>query len=392
MPSTRKSVEQSNSTKTETSRRSKTSIAALPNYQVNDKILCLHQGSLFYEAKIIAERTSATTGEKEFQVHYQNWNKRYDEFIPISTAATRFKPYTEEAANEAKNAQREAAGGSKKKRTNPDVSVTPGTATSSRSSTPYDSSNKRIHARGSSTHDLNSSSAKRARRLNTGTPTGGQLNSTQSPKNIAPPPTVETPDLKAEYLRQFPDVFRQILKDDKKAFATGRLTVIPAKITVNEILNDYKESLQSFPENGRLHVEYNNGDSLSQTSPVLLSLAVDGLRDYFNCALRSSLLYKGEWSVYDDLKARESTLQDASNSSYLRVFNASAHYGVIHLIRLLSKLTTIHDAIGLSPEVCDAVEANIFDFSKFLEKKITDYYSLDDEYVTAAENGESSSG
>ncbi|KAI6186935.1 MRG domain-containing protein [Aphelenchoides besseyi] len=279
----------------------------------------------------------------------------------------------------------------KKKRTNPDVSVTPGTATSSRSSTPYDSSNKRIHARGSSTHDLNSSSAKRARRLNTGTPTGGQLNSTQSPKNIAPPPTVETPDLKAEYLRQFPDVFRQILKDDKKAFATGRLTVIPAKITVNEILNDYKESLQSFPENGRLHVEYNNGDSLSQTSPVLLSLAVDGLRDYFNCALRSSLLYKGEWSVYDDLKARESTLQDASNSSYLRVFNASAHYGVIHLIRLLSKLTTIHDAIGLSPEVCDAVEANIFDFSKFLEKKITDYYSLDDEYVTAAENGESSS-
>lgn len=65
-------------------------------YKLNDLILCRTKDrtGLFYEAKI--KGIIEENGETIFQVHYQGWNWRHDEDIPLGEVADRFQEYTPE--------------------------------------------------------------------------------------------------------------------------------------------------------------------------------------------------------------------------------------------------------------------------------------------------------
>ncbi|KAI6198387.1 MRG domain-containing protein [Aphelenchoides fujianensis] len=367
MPSSRKTGESPAQPVAQTEgggRRSKASAAAAQpaerpaapavEYKVKDRILCLHQGNFFYDANIIAESTNSD-GERCFKVHYNGWNKRHDETIPIGEVGRRFKPWSVDAMEEAESSVREAkqSVGKKKKSTAPDVSGTPVTTTSSRSSTP--NVNKR-QARGSVAEGV--PPAKRGRRTGA-TPSG----TTQSPKES----TAFGP------LGQLPAVFCTILKTDREMILAGRHT---------------RNKWARTPGPEQVHAEYNSGENMT-TSPTLLLLTVEGLRDYFNCCLRAFLLYKDEWATYDKRRAQDSALQDTANSDSYPIFNAAAHYGVVHLVRMLSKLNFLHEQVMLAPGTRAAVEAHVFDFTKFLEKQIDHYYNAEEEYLAGDQPGTS---
>ncbi|MCP9262362.1 hypothetical protein DINM_004559 [Dirofilaria immitis] len=61
----------------------------------------------FYEAKIIAVKLQAN-GEYMYTVHYQGWSKRYDENIPHSKSASRFRSFTPDNIELAKIEMKEA--------------------------------------------------------------------------------------------------------------------------------------------------------------------------------------------------------------------------------------------------------------------------------------------
>ncbi len=53
-----------------------------PKFSDNEKVLCYH-GPLLYEAKCVRSRAdkSGSAGEFQYYVHYQGWNKNWDEWV-----------------------------------------------------------------------------------------------------------------------------------------------------------------------------------------------------------------------------------------------------------------------------------------------------------------------
>ncbi len=49
----------------------------------NEKVYCYH-GPLLYEAKVLKSRKDSKGGSGDWQywVHYQGWNKNWDEWVP----------------------------------------------------------------------------------------------------------------------------------------------------------------------------------------------------------------------------------------------------------------------------------------------------------------------
>ncbi|KAI6184023.1 MRG domain-containing protein [Aphelenchoides bicaudatus] len=66
-------------------------------YQLNDEVMCKYgKEGLEYRAKIIRVTSAG------YEVHYQGWNKRYDEIISEEDSKKRFKRYNEEEEKKAK--------------------------------------------------------------------------------------------------------------------------------------------------------------------------------------------------------------------------------------------------------------------------------------------------
>ena len=67
----------------------------------------------------------------------------------------------------------------------------------------------------------------------------------------------------------------------------------------------YNASLTDLVTSRQYADKKNNPDEYQCHQTVTyLRLCADGLLDYFNASLRTHLLYKQEWSVYDALKER----------------------------------------------------------------------------------------
>jgi len=90
---------------------------------------------------------------------------------------------------------------------------------------------------------------------------------------------------------------------------------LPAKITVDKLLNDYTR------------VKTNNTEAANKNNKQMAIAEVTaGLREYFNVMLPAQLLYKQERSQFDQLKKTDPNLVPTKV------------YGAAHLLRMFTKL------------------------------------------------------
>lgn len=155
---------------------------------------------------------------------------------------------------------------------------------------------------------------------------------------------------------KIPDELRTWLIDDDNMIRNKKLTILPAQITISTILKDF--------------VSHKRLTSKTVVEVMLTELTL-GIKDYFNVMLGSQLLYKFERLQYQMLLKEHGKDVDLAN-----------FYGVIHLVRLFTRIGKPLAASALSPQNVQTVVNFMQELLKFISKQ-TNLFDLDKNYYIA---------
>lgn len=343
----------------------------------SEKVLCFH-GPLIYEAKCL--KVQQKEKQVKYFIHYAGWNKNWDEWVPESRVLklndaniSRQKDLQKAHETSLKNKKAKKAAEKKKAALlSKETSAGSGNSSSggggedSRSSTP-------------STGDLSvvstPTSLKRSQASTPTTPVS--INKTTIVPNIAEEKENEAKRKKSrvessvdteeqfmttvEVRVKLPDELKPALVDDWDLINRQRkLAVIPARVTVHTILQDYVKAKQ-------------NTKSNTPNKQSAVQEVVAGLREYFNVMLGTQLLYKFERPQYADLLTEHKDKQ------------MSDIYGFIHLIRLFVRLGQMLAYTQLDEKSVALLNFHLQDFLRFMVKHMETYYNIQDYGVAPPE-------
>lgn len=157
---------------------------------------------------------------------------------------------------------------------------------------------------------------------------------------------------KTEINISIPKDLKTFLVDDWHAInSQHKLVELPAKITVEEIVDKYKQQKKS-----KTSVAGGKGQSCEDIS--------NGILEYFNVMLGSQLLYKVERTQYADI------LQKYPDKPMSQI------YGAFHLLRLFVKLGTVLSFTTLDKNNIRVLIGHLGEFLKFLEGEQKEFFSM----------------
>ena len=266
-------------------------------------------------------------------VHYQGWNKSWDEWVP-ENRVLKYNDANIEKQKELRDSH-DANKAKKKKRT-----------LDSESSVPSPSS-------------VSSTSASKSTRAAAAGKEGDG-----SRKKLKLDPDVEEEaefTKKMEIKIKLPDELKNWLVDDWDLITRQKkLVEIPARTTVQQILDDYVKSKR--------------GSKAKESQVVEVT---SGIREYFDTMIGCQLLYKFEKPQYNKI-VRESP-EDAGMSSV---------YGAVHLVRLFVRLGQMLVYSDLDEKDINVLLSHIHDFLKYLARSnlfsVNDYHVASPEYLRKA--------
>lgn len=347
--------------------------AELPvSWSLNDRVLCRYPNSeIYYEAKIIG--ITNKDGVNLFTVHYQGWNSRHDEKISETEASERFKPYTDEDAEKARDVVKKAQLERSKKR----KSTLSSTGEIKRN-TGEDSS------RASTPSRSQTETSRRSR---------GQSSAAQSTVGEPILDNIRERNIKKIIL---PNSLRKILTDDHNLINNQHmLPKVPARVTVDEIVQEYLKSLSDtkFRESADKdffveHSDYSEDYMINPSAETCEQSAL-GLLDYFDMTVGSLLMYKFEKPMFMDLFAAENEKIEKNDEiqkdsdGIKNVIRYSKYFGLIHFLRLFTRFTETLAFTQWSMRALDSIVRHAQDFVIFLGKRYADFYDIDQDYVVA---------
>jgi len=321
-----------------------------PKYKFTEgeRVLCFH-GPLLYEAKCIKISDKAKDKVVKYLVHYQGWNKNWDEWVPESRVL-KFNDQNQQKQKELQEAHNLAKSkGKSDKRKKTATSVAASSSLNQSASTPT-TSNDSVPSPAISTTGKTKTS-----QLVTLASTANTDNS----KKRKLDPNVETEESfssKLEIKIKIPDELKPQLVDDWDLVTRQKkLFHVPARYTVDQIIDEYIKSK-------RCTNNKNKESALIETT--------NGIKEYFNVMLGSQLLYRFERPQYKQII-----------DEYGDETNMSSLYGGIYLLRLFVKLGSNLVFTTLDEKSIQLILTHIHDFLKFLSKN-TQYFSHSDYVVT----------
>lgn len=287
-----------------------------PGYKpkLGETIIC-HSMHGHWEAKVLEIRKDPNSTDKnpplQYFVHYQNWNKKWDEWITDDV----IYQYNDANITLLTNYSKTKKGSSAKKKS---------------STQQNDKSNL-------STASIQSESK------------DGSISLDQD----------EILQLDQEIKIKFPDLLKNWLVDDDNCIKNKKLHELPARPTISTILKDFI--------NHKKIATKTPGDKEAMINELTL-----GIKDYFNVMLGSHLLYKFERLQYQDLlKKNPGKDLDLTN-----------HYGVIHLIRLMTKIGKPLSASILETQNIQTIINYIQDLMVFISKQ-NNLFDIEKNYMIA---------
>ena len=308
-------------------------------WKEGEKILCFH-GPLIYEAKI--QRVEMQNGIAKYFIHYRGWNKNWDEWVP-EARMLKFSERNVEIQKDLCSAHEAKEKAKKLKQRAEHVFAVPKTP----SPVPAKEEKGRRKAgvkpkrrQGNSCEDFCVQNGKQI---------------------IVSPPdsTVESEEqfkTKLEIKIKIPDELKPYIVDDwEQICGKRRLCILPAKITADQMISDYTRAKT-----------LNKAEKLKNNKEKAILEVTAGVREYFNVMLSSQLLYKHERAQYDQLVKSQPGLVPSKT------------YGVVHLLRLFTKLGEILIYTPLSEKSVSLLLFYINDMLMYMKRNASLLFSQAD--------------
>jgi len=191
-------------------------------------------------------------------------------------------------------------------------------------------------------------------------------------------PTVESEEAfltRMEIKVKLPEELKPWLVDDWDLITRQKkLVTLPAKITVEQILNDYvknKTSSKSNTPNKSVNGAFVQSSCHQATlddrnSESAILEVTSGIKEYFNVMLGTQLLYKFERPQYAEI------LSEHPETPMSQI------YGTIHLLRLFVKLGSMLAYTPLDEKSVQLLLTHIHDFLRYLQKNQSSLFNLND--------------
>ena len=296
-----------------------------------DRVICLSNDRP-YDAKVLQVGSDPKDkGEKnpetKYFVHYRNWNKNWDEWVPIE----RLQEYNDV------NAQA-------MKKFHDDLKRKP--------SKVVGSLRKKLALDKQPTEKLTSQEQSRQSVSNASNTSASQDSNSES-MIIEPDEIIQ---VEKDVKIKIPEELKTWLIDDDNQIKNKKLTSLPAKPPITYILKDLVLSKR--------------GTTKTSNEAVLNELTL-GIKDYFNVMLGSHLLYKFERLQYQYILKEHGKDVDLA-----------AHYGVIHLVRMFTKIGKLLAHSTLEPQSVQTVVNYMQDLLKFISKQ-PNLFDLERNYAVA---------
>ena len=308
-------------------------------WKEGEKILCFH-GPLIYEAKI--QRVEMQNGIAKYFIHYRGWNKNWDEWVP-EARMLKFSERNVEIQKDLCSAH-EAKEKAKKLKARAEhvfaVPKTPSPVPAKEEKGRRKAGCKPKRRQGNSCEDFCVQNGKQI---------------------IVSPPdsTVESEEqfkTKLEIKIKIPDELKPYIVDDwEQICGKRRLCILPAKITADQMISDYTRAKT-----------LNKAEKLKNNKEKAILEVTAGVREYFNVMLSSQLLYKHERAQYDQLVKSQPGLVPSKT------------YGVVHLLRLFTKLGEILIYTPLSEKSVSLLLFYINDMLMYMKRNASLLFSQAD--------------
>ncbi|KAL4941238.1 hypothetical protein BDV06DRAFT_194953 [Aspergillus oleicola] len=301
--------------------------AGQTTYQKDERVLCFHH-EILYEAKILDLRHTDADDRKspyEYLVHYKGWKNTWDDWVPLD----RLRKFTEENRELATTLRREAEAALRQKSTKASVKKRGGSDRSS--------------ARGSEERQTSvpGRGTKRARE-----------NDTEKEENFYTRPSVRI---------VMPDNLKSLLVDDwENVTKNQQVVALPAKSSVNEILDDYLK------EEKPKRTGSSDWDVLEEV--------IMGVRDYFDKSLDKILLYRFEREQYRALRKKWES--ETAGKGPLDI------YGAEHLTRLFATMPELIAQTNMDLQSTNRLREELSKFTIWLSKNSNNYFAT--RYMTAS--------
>merc|ERR1712130_621641 len=308
-------------------------------WKEGEKILCFH-GPLIYDAKI--QRVEIQNGIPKYFIHYHGWNKNWDEWVP-EARMLKFSDQNVEIQKDLCRAHEAKEKARKMKQKQDHVFAVP--------KTPSPIPKKENQGR-------RKSGLKPKKRENNQNDQFLVKNGKQV--NLQPPDsTVESEEqfqTKLEIKIKIPEELKSYIVDDwNQICKKKRLCVLPAKITADQMINEYTRAKT-----------LNKAEKMKNNKEKAILEVTAGVREYFNVMLSSQLLYRQERHQYEQLVKQEPGLVPC------RV------YGAVHLLRLFTKLGEMLAYTPLSEKSIQLLVFYLHDLLLYMKKNASLIFSLAD--------------
>jgi len=308
-------------------------------WKEGEKILCFH-GPLIYEAKI--QRLEIQNGIPKYFIHYHGWNKNWDEWVP-EARMLKFCERNVEIQKDLCRAHEAKEKAKKLKQKQDHVFAIP--------KTPSPVPKKEERGR-------RKSGLKPKKREDNQSDEFLVKNGKQV--NIKPPDsTVESEEqfrTKLEIKIKIPEELKSYIVDDwNQICKKRRLCVLPAKITADQLINEYTRAKT-----------LNKAEKMKNNKEKAIIEVTAGVREYFNVMISSQLLYKHEKSQYDQLIKSEPNMVPCKT------------YGVVHLLRLFTKLGEMLIYTPLSEKSINLLLFYVNDMLMYMKRNASLIFSLAD--------------